>query len=246
MSPVNHRGIYLTKNNNSKQANKTSIPQHHQHKQSRHDRLAWTDEDVAELDLADLAFTGRHGRALRGTPAVPPANAFTAGRRALGPGHPGRVQGLQGGVDGPQEELVALADQHVFVPVCHSSDVTRVFCSTGWIGVSFFIYFLFFIFVVLGVVVGYHCVLRHNRYCFVILVLFVKLFEPERNGEILKSSWYYYYYYYYSSYRGTSVFKSTDPFMSLWLVMLLSFMKIDSICNRNVISVDASLHKDKR
>ena len=43
-----------------------------------------------------------------------------------------------------------------------------------------------------------------------------------------------------------SVFKSTDPFMSLWLVMLLSFMKIDSICNRNVISVDASLHKDKR
>ena len=72
--------------------------------------------------------------------------------------------------------------------------------------------------------------LCHNRYCFVILVLFVKLSEPKRNGEILKSSWYYYYYYYYycyfSSYRDVSVFKSTDPFMSLWLVTLLSFMKI--------------------
>ena len=42
------------------------------------------------------------------------------------------------------------------------------------------------------------------------------------------------------------MFKSTDPFMSLWLVMLLSFIKIKSICNRNVISMDANLQTDKR
>lgn len=37
-----------------------------------------------------------------------------------------------------------------------------------------------------------------------------------------------------------SVFKSTDPFMSLWLVILISFMKIERISNRNVVSTDAN------